>query len=213
MKDEEMGDEGRQENIAELNDRSFSTLLRSIERLQGEFALILVRCNYASLRDRTVDRLQQQNPNIQTLTLPETTKSLYTEIRRHLSHSPTPLLPHSLTPPSALFILGLETLTALDPVLVSTNSIRDEFRNQFPFPLVLWVNDWGLQKLTRLAPDFKSWSGGAVIDFELAIADLIDSLRDHTNRLFASILDTGDERFPPNWVLTPPANSLRRSGL
>jgi WD40 repeat protein/tetratricopeptide (TPR) repeat protein len=77
--------------------------------------------------------------------------------------------------------------------------------------VVLWVNDWVLQRLTRLAPDFKSWA--SVVEFELKTSELINSLRDHTNRQFASILDTGDERFPPNWVLTPPANSLRRTEI
>jgi tetratricopeptide (TPR) repeat protein len=89
--------------------------------------------------------------------------------------------------------------------------VRDEFPKHLKYPLVLWVNDWVLQRLSRLAPDFRSW--GTVIEFDLAIADLVDSLRDHTNRVFARILDSGDEYFSPNWVAAPPANSLRRTEL
>ncbi len=66
--------------------------------------------------------------------------------------------------------------------------MRGEFRKQFQFPVVLWVNDRVLQKLTQLAPDFKAWAATS-IQFDLAIDELIASLRNHTDRLFASILD------------------------
>ncbi|MGA7936499.1 MAG: hypothetical protein WCA35_23295, partial [Kovacikia sp.] len=114
--------------------------------------------------------------------------------------------------PHSLLILGLESLTNLDQVLTSANQVREEFRKHFQFPVVLWVNDRGFQKLAQLAPDFKAWSATS-IQFDLAIAELVDSLRDHTDRLFTSILDTGDERFPPNWAIAPPPNSLRRTEL
>jgi tetratricopeptide (TPR) repeat protein len=123
-----------------------------------------------------------------------------------------PFLPSSPSPPpAALFIFGLESVLHLDQILLSTNQIRDEFPKHLSFPLVLWVNDWVLLRLSQLAPDFKSWA--SVVHFDLEIADLIASLQDHTNRLFSSILDYGDERFPPNWAAAPPANSLRRTEL
>ncbi|UBF24535.1 hypothetical protein K9N68_22980 [Kovacikia minuta CCNUW1] len=127
----------------------------------------------------------------------------------HTPH-PTPHTPHPT--PHTLLILGFESLTALDQVLTSANQVREEFRKHFQFPVVLWVNDRGLQKLIQLAPDFRAWAATS-IQFDLAIADLINSLRDHTNRLFAAILDVGDERFPPNWAIVPSSNSLRRTEL
>jgi hypothetical protein len=43
-------------------------------------------------------------------------------------------------------------------LLIATNLVRDEFRKQFPFPIVLWIDDEVLQKMIRLAPDFKNWA-------------------------------------------------------
>ncbi len=55
-------------------------------------------------------------------------------------------------------VFGLEFVVAIDQVLSATNLVRDEFRKQFPFPLIVWINDDILQKLVRLAPDFHSWA-------------------------------------------------------
>ncbi|WP_421658162.1 hypothetical protein [Leptothermofonsia sp. ETS-13] len=223
------------EDVQAENERSLNALSRAIQFSQGEFSLILVRCNYSSLRDRLIQCLQEICPvPIQTFTLPESAKTLFTTIQKELEgeaagggsqesggHSElktqnsklSPPIPPSPHLPPALLVLGLESVTNLDSVLISANQVRGEFPKHLKRPLVLWVNDWVLQKLNRLAPDFKSWAGNSVIDFEMAIADLIDSLRDHTNRLFADILNSGDEQFPPNWAAAPPTNSLRRTEL
>jgi tetratricopeptide (TPR) repeat protein len=123
-------------------------------------------------------------------------------------------------PPNALMIYGLESVTAIDQVLLATNLVREELSKKFPFPLVLWINDRILAKLDRLAPDLKSWAGNTVISFDVAVEDVVEGLRQHTDRLFASILDAGDEQFLPNWALLQPGNagtwgtnSLRRTEL
>ncbi|MBD2037916.1 ATP-binding protein [Leptolyngbya sp. FACHB-321] len=123
-------------------------------------------------------------------------------------------------PPNALMVYGLESVTAIDQVLLATNLVREELRKKFPFPLVLWINDRILAKLDRLAPDLKSWAGNTVISFDVAAEDVVEGLRQHTDRLFASILDAGDEQFLPNWALLQPGNtgtwgtnSLRRTEL
>jgi hypothetical protein len=117
-------------------------------------------------------------------------------------------------------IYGLESVTAIDQVLLATNLVREELSKKFPFPLVLWINDRILAKLDRLAPDLKSWAGNTVISFDVAAEDVVEGLRQHTDRLFASILDAGDEQFLPNWALLQPGNagtwgtnSLRRTEL
>ncbi|XZO01148.1 MAG: hypothetical protein ACM65L_21980 [Microcoleus sp.] len=46
------------EDIAAENERSLSTLLRTIARFQGSFSLTLVRCNYASLRYAMLQKLR-----------------------------------------------------------------------------------------------------------------------------------------------------------
>ncbi|MBW4693729.1 MAG: ATP-binding protein [Lyngbya sp. HA4199-MV5] len=133
---------------------------------------------------------------------------------------PTPHSPPCCLPPNALMIYGLESVMAIDQVLVATNLVREELSKTFPFPLVLWMNDRVLAKLDRLAPDLKSWAGNTVISFEVAAEAVVEGLRQHTDRLFASILDAGDEQFLPNWALlqqnqfqTWGNNALRRTEL
>ena len=128
--------------------------------------------------------------------------------------------PSCCQPPNALMIFGLEAVTAIDQVLVATNLVREELSKKFPFPLVLWMNDRVLAKLDRLAPDLKSWAGNTVIPFDVPIDALLEGLRQHTDRLFTSILDAGDEQFLPNWAQLQQGNhslwgtnSLRRTEL
>ncbi len=60
--------------------------------------------------------------------------------------------------PSAAMVFGLESVKDIDRLLISANQVREEFRKNFHFPLVLWVTDEILQKLIRLAPDLESWT-------------------------------------------------------
>ena len=84
---------------------------------------------------------------IQKLKVKPSVKTLLTSIIEELEDPP----------PQALMVLGLESVVAIDQVLSATNLVRDEFRKQFSFPLIVCINDEILQKLIRLAPDFKGW--------------------------------------------------------
>jgi hypothetical protein len=196
-----------------------------------------VRCNYTSLRQEMLQCLQTLSSQpLRLLTLPDSARTLYTTLQQEVRlgdegwgrgdereegggrgdereedrTAPPPPLPPSSSPP--LLILGLESVQEIDHLLTSTNLVRDDFRKDFHFPLVLWVNDRILQKLTRLAPDFKTWAA-TTIRFEMAVPDLMASLRNHSDRLFASLLDTGDEYVLPNSMFPPQPNPLRRDEL
>ncbi|MEW6495691.1 MAG: hypothetical protein AB1589_24705 [Cyanobacteriota bacterium] len=215
-------------DVAEYNDRSLKALDRAIAFSQGEFSLVLVRCNYKRLRERIMRQLRERCANryeIRELDLPSSVTTLYTTIqalvqgdtgtRRHgdtgtrgqgekftdisQQHSPSssPASPAS----SALFILGLESVEALDDLLTSSNQVRDEFRKRLPFPLVLWVNDEVLQKLVRFAPDFASWAA-APIKFEIATSELTDFLRQKADSLFKIVLNCSKGRYAPRQVCT-----------
>jgi hypothetical protein len=64
--------------------------------------------------------------------------------------------------PNALMILGLESVISIEQLLTATNFVRDDFRKDFAFPVILWVNDEIMQKLVRLAPDFKNWAASTI---------------------------------------------------
>lgn len=170
-----MTDPHQLEDIATYNERSVKTLARAIALSQGRFSLILVRCNCAVLQAPIVQRLRELCPvEIRELVLPKSAETLYSAIEAEIRDEQ----------PSALTVLGLATVTALDNVLTSTNQVRDEFRKSFSFPLVLWINDEVLQKLLKLAPDFYSWAG-VPIKFKIATNELSDFLWQKAEQAFA----------------------------
>ena len=180
---QESGVRGQEEDVATENEESLQTLIRAITLSQGEFSLILVRCNYAHLRERIVQQLREQCPvKIRELVLDESVKTLYTTIAQALEDEQ----------PNALMVFGLESVDAIDQVIVATNQVREEFRKNFPFPIVLWVNDEVLQKFIRLAPDFDSWT--TTIEFAIATNELINLLRDKAEQILA------DDSSIPRWI-------------
>lgn len=137
------------EDFASAHERSLRALVRALALSQGQFSLILLRCNYASLQKRMAQRLRELSPvKIRELVLPESVKTLYTTIQEELGSDV----------PQALMVFGLESVSDISTVLTSSNYVREEFRKNFPFPLILWINDDVMQKLIRLAPDFTSWA-------------------------------------------------------
>ncbi|MEH1992195.1 CHASE2 domain-containing protein [Nostoc sp.] len=169
-----MSNQREPENLAFDNERSLQTLVRTIALSQGEFSLILLRCNYADLRQRMVERLHQlSSVHIHEITLPASVKTLYTNIREQLGNEQPP----------ALMIFGLESVKDIDTVLTSANQVREEFRKNFPFPILLWVNDSVLQKFIRLATDLESWA--TIIDFENPTNELVNFLQQKSDEIFA----------------------------
>ena len=141
------------ENLPLNNKRALRKLARAIAMSQDQFSLILVCCNSSSLRSQIVNHLQELSPlKIEEITLHPSVSTLFTTILTALKEPK----------PEALMVFGLESVVAIEQVLGATNLVRDEFRKQFPFPLVLWVNDEILQKLMRTAPDFKSWAVNSI---------------------------------------------------
>ena len=176
------------EDIIISNERSLKKLIRSITNSQGHFTLILARCNYQSLREQIVQQIKAEcQVEIREIHLSKSIKTLYTTIEANLGDQL----------PQALMIFGLELIEAIDQVLISTNQVREEFRKNFPFPIVIWVNDEIFQKLIRLIPDFKSWTGNS-IKFKTTTNELVENLRQTTSSVFAAILNVGAGKFLDN---------------
>ncbi|MGB3238804.1 MAG: hypothetical protein WBB29_10935 [Geitlerinemataceae cyanobacterium] len=129
--------------------KSLKILCRAISLSSGEFSLILAHCNNPSQRQELVKELRDRSSvPVRAMVLPNTTQTIYTSIYDRLNGQQ----------PSALTILGLESVRSLDEALISANFVRNEFRKQFPFPLIIWVTDTVLRKMMRLAPDLESWA-------------------------------------------------------
>jgi WD40 repeat protein len=119
--------------------------------------------------------------------LPESIKTLYTTIKAELGDEV----------PQALSVFGLESVSDIRTVLTSSNYIREEFSKNFPFPLVLWINDEVQKKLLRLAPDLESWATSVefVIATDELSYELIYSLRQKAERTFVQFLDYEANKF------------------
>jgi WD40 repeat protein len=171
------------EDIAAENELSLSTLVRTIARFQGKFSLTLVRCNYASLRFVMLQKLRARSTvEYQELVLDPATKILHQTILNAVQQPP----------PKALIVVGLESVVAIDDLLAGANRARDQFKQDFAFPLILWVTDAVLSKFSRLANDLKSWAPPP-IQFTMQLDDLMNVLQlDH---LINFLQQTADQAF------------------
>ncbi|HEY9665812.1 MAG TPA: hypothetical protein V6C91_03360, partial [Coleofasciculaceae cyanobacterium] len=198
-----MSEPNRLKEVAAVNQRSLSTLSRAITLSEGNFALILVRCNYEACKEQMWEKLVTlTGVPLSPLVLRKSVKTLYTPIMAALADMPA----------SALIVFGLESVQAIDQVLIATNQVRDEFRKSLIVPLVLWVTDEVLQKLTRFAPDFKSWAATS-IKFELANEQLLVLWNQTADELFAKILSSDLSEFLPNKALNLAPSCRRRQEI
>lgn len=125
-------------------------IIWGMEASAGEFSLTFVRCNYPELRDRLMESLHEK------CSLRVRTVELNPDVIR-LSDALSDAV--EADPPDALMVKGFESLVHLGDVLAGANLARDTFRDKFPFPLVLWMDDQVALKLNRIAPDFQNWAG------------------------------------------------------
>ncbi|MBD2481901.1 hypothetical protein [Planktothrix sp. FACHB-1365] len=172
-------------DIISHNHQQIHTLGRALAKMQGSFSLLLVRCNYESLRKQIVTQLKQESSLlIDEFQLSPTSQTLYGSIKAEVESNY----------PSVLMVYGLESVIAIDVVLHSANLGREAFRN-FPFPVVLWINDKLWKKLNRNAPDFTSWA--TTYEFLLSSDELISFLEERSSLVFAKVLAAGAEGFLP----------------
>ncbi|MEB3830713.1 nSTAND1 domain-containing NTPase [Phormidium sp. CCY1219] len=162
-------------------------LRRAISFSQGQFSLIVVQCNYAPLRDRIKQQLQETlELQMQELSLQTSTNTLYQSIQAAIGEEM----------PQAFMVWGLESVNHLDRLFMAANQVREEFRNRFPFPLVLWMNDEVLKTFIQVAPDFESW--GTTIEFSPSTEELIQAIANASDRVFEAVLQAGSEQFIAN---------------
>lgn len=160
-----------------LHLRSLKQLAWAIESSVGQFKLILARCNYASLRDRLISRLQEIcQVEIRVLAVQQSNRTLYTAIQEEFGEEI----------PACVMVVGLESVQNLSVMLTSANQVREEFRKNFAFPLVLWIDDEIYKQLIQLAPDLESWA--TMRNFEISTQELVDFVTETANQWFSNNL-------------------------
>lgn len=163
------------------NHESLRMLARSLTLSQGQFALILALCNYRSLQhDLTVQLQEHYSVNVRELSLDPAAIAFEITVPEESAAEPLP----------AVITFGLEAIHDLDTLLVSINQVRDEFCENFRFPLVVWVTDAVLQRLIRVAPDFHSWAA-VPIEFEIPDDGLVRFVKQTSDKAFETVLNVG----------------------
>ncbi len=186
-----------QSDLVAANASALRSLTRAISLSNGEFSLALVCCNYQVLQEQILQHLQEKlgkNYLLQKVCLPPQARSLYSTIHTKIVETDSDDSQKSENLPKiALMVLGLESVDALDDLLSTINHVRDEFRKQHPFPMVIWVNEEVLHKLRRLAPDFASWAA-TPIKLEMTTIQLQQFLQQETDSLFSTVLNIATAR-------------------
>ncbi|MEH2205278.1 MAG: ribosome assembly protein 4, partial [Nostoc sp.] len=161
----------------ELHLRTLKQLAWAIESSVGQFKLILARCNYGSLRDRLISRLREIcQVEVRVLAVQQSNRTLYTAIQEEFSAEI----------PACVMVVGLESVQNLSVMLTSANQVREEFRKNFAFPLVLWIDDEIYKQLIQLAPDLESWA--TTRNFAISTQQLVDFIIETANQWFSNNL-------------------------
>ncbi|WP_293103305.1 hypothetical protein [Moorena sp. SIOASIH] len=174
--------------VAAYNERALQRLAWAIEASQGQFSLIFAHCNYTYVQQQMTQRLLETCPvQIREVVLKKSDSRLYRKIRQDLGDQQ----------PGAVMVFGLEALDDIDSLLAATNQVREEFRKNFHFPLVLWINDDVQTKLLRVAPDLESW--GTTREFQTPpdslSYELIYTLSQKAKEILAKFPNCAPEKF------------------
>ncbi|KYC40300.1 hypothetical protein WA1_27610 [Scytonema hofmannii PCC 7110] len=199
------------ENQSE-NQGSLQRLIRAIALSQGQFALILVRCNYRQLQEQIMMDFRSLNKDkyVQEVVLSPSTTTLHSTLFQVLYPKNSDLAIGFF--PSGLMVFGLESVILIEDLLTGFNQARDIYAHNFPFPLVLWLTDEVAMMLSRLAPDFKSWAA-TTIKFEMAQKDLMALVRKETESLFTKVVEAGVKKFLLNTALDLDPKSQHRKEI
>ncbi|MEH2290744.1 MAG: hypothetical protein V7K79_25620 [Nostoc sp.] len=159
------------------NEKGLQQLAWAIESSVGQFKLILARCNYASLRDRLIQKLREIcQVEIRVLAVQQSNRTLYTAIQEEFGEEIA----------GCVMVVGLESVQNLSVMLTSANQVREEFRNNFAFPLVLWIDDEIYKQLIQFAPDLESWA--TTRSFAISTQELVDFIIETANQWFSNNL-------------------------
>lgn len=131
------------------NTAEIQRLVRAITFSQGQFSLLLACANSNIIQQQAISLLKEFSPvEIKEVSVSPTAETLYTAIATAIDS----------TQPSALMVVGLDSVIGINQLITSTNLMRDALPKKFHFPLILWINDEILRKLIWLAPDLKDWA-------------------------------------------------------
>lgn len=201
------------------NQAALAELQRAISLRPHRFSLVLAQCNYTRLQSLFITSLSESlgsvtestgspravRASVRAVELSPRSRNLRAALVQGLEAEPQ--LSHPV-----LMVTGLESVAALTPLLQAANLGRDAFPVTVPCPVVLWLNEHSLSRLTRHAPDFKSFAAAPLV-FRYPTPVLIQSLHQNADQLFATMLSLGDDSPHPSHTRRYQPGSLLRTEL
>jgi tetratricopeptide (TPR) repeat protein len=156
------------ESAQTANELAYEKLVTVVEASKGTLALLIAVCDDSKLRDRIIQRYEQDlKPEFETyqLQLAKTEPSLRAALGAWAEQQSEPV-------PSTMFtVTGAESLLWFN--LKDDDGSRTEVEKffgylqwgreglrEFPYPIVLWITSRILKNLSLKAPDFWSWRKG-----------------------------------------------------
>lgn len=171
-----------------LNEQSLEILARAINLFQGSFSLIIVNCNYRSLRQNLLIALAAETGSTyRELWWQESPETLYDKLQGFAQGFGRDGQTEHIF---ALMCLGLEQTSPehLADLFLEANLFRDRIKQQINYPLVLWLNDRELQQLWISAPELANLAAPP-IKFGLSPEQLDTEVHQQVDRLFAIARD------------------------
>ena len=130
--------------IADLNQFTLRKLARTLVSSQGKFAWIWIQCNSLPLQEQILQDLKDLCPiKWRKLNLVSSVIDLQENINKIITHQN----------PSALMITGLDSLD--DIYSFFRNLDHNEFSQNFPFPIMIWITDEMNEVLRQYAPQIR----------------------------------------------------------
>ncbi len=166
-------------DISAKNTKTLHQLGMAIARSQGQFKLILIRCDYTSARSQWTQRVTdhcraEHSLDVPVLSLPKTGTTLYSLVQQFLVDR------HGQAT-HGVQVIGLEAADNIAALLANANQVRENLR-EFPFPLLVWLDDEVLQHFMFGASDLFSWA--TTKQFLIADAALIETIAEKVRLFF-----------------------------
>jgi tetratricopeptide (TPR) repeat protein len=142
------GQQPKAATLSERHQQELDALLSMLELSEGTFSLSIAVCNSPALRDRLIDQVRAQRPDVERVDLAAGLIDVYGFVKEHAQPGQS----------CGLMVTGLEaSVSSRDTdnlTLRSLNASRDLWEPQFPRPIVFWLPEYAARELTTEAIDF-----------------------------------------------------------
>ncbi len=158
------------EELVNENLNSYDGLIVSIEASEARLSLLIAVCDDTNFRDRIIDRYELElEPTIKSyrIKLDRGEPSLKAAIARllasdeYLQNGGQAVI--TVTGTEELYFLKLGEERSEQEIFFGYLQWTREGLRQFPYPIVLWVNNQLKNSIIRKAPDFWSWRKGVFL--------------------------------------------------